>query len=200
MTDVGNAMLFVELYGENLRWVREWKKWLKWNGIYWKPVSSEYIIAQYAQPMVKDTMPAMGSRILDSDKRAKWFSHVAQSNAAHRVKAMLSMAEPNVMVEVADLNTNPNLIALQNAIVDLQTCSKVEPNRDQLITIASPIAYDPLATCPVFCQFIADILVNDDGTPMPCNGGLHAKVIRVLPNTVNSRASIFYSAWRRQEW
>jgi putative DNA primase/helicase len=167
MTDLGNALLFERLFGVDLRWVKQWRKWIRWTGHYWEPVEPEVIIAQYVHPMVRTTMIDLAKQIDDDDYRKKWLGWAISSNSAHRVKAMLEMAQARMMVKVEGLNSDPYLFATRNAIIDLRTCEPIPARREQWITILSPVEYNPEAACPIFQQFLAEVLVNEDDTPCP---------------------------------
>ena len=167
MTDRGNAEMFVKLHGEDLRKVREWRMWIKWNGVYWQPCSINHIIARFVHPMVKKHMVDLAKKIGDDDRRKKWFSHICKSNNSHAMEAIEKEAGRILEVEVKDLNRNPNLFATASAVIDLRTCKPVAIDREDYITIASRVKYEPEAKCPVFNQFMADILINADGSPSP---------------------------------
>ncbi|MGE5612422.1 MAG: hypothetical protein ACM359_24455, partial [Bacillota bacterium] len=167
MTDLGNALLFERLFGHDLRWVRQWRKWIRWTGHYWEPVEPEVVIAKYVHPMVRTTLIDLAKRIEDDDARKKWLGWAISSNSAHRVKAMLEMAQARLMVKVESLNTDPYLFATRNAILDLRTCQPIPAAREQWITTISPVEYDPEATCPTFQRFLAEVLVHENETPCP---------------------------------
>lgn len=38
-TDAGNALAFLDLFGENLRFIEKWGCWIVWDGARWREVS-----------------------------------------------------------------------------------------------------------------------------------------------------------------
>lgn len=166
-TDIGNADKFVSLYGDQLRYVRQWKKWICWNGFYWQTLFNEQVISTLVYPFVRNTLPALAAQITDDDKRKKWYQWVASSQSANRTNAIAEMAGNMLSVNVEEIKTDPWLFACENAIIDLRTQQRVEPQKGQWITYLAPIQYNPSSTCPAWDHFIADIFVNADFTPCP---------------------------------
>ena len=166
-TDIGNADKFVSRYGDQLRYVRQWKKWICWNGFYWQTLFNEQVISTLVYPFVRNTLPALAAQITDDDKRKKWYCWVASSQSANRTNAIAEMAGNMLSVNVEEIKTDPWLFACENAIIDLRTQLPIEPKKEQWITYLAPIQYNPAATCHAWDHFIADIFVNADLTPCP---------------------------------
>jgi putative DNA primase/helicase len=51
-TDATNAQRLMEKYGTDIRYVPEWKKWVVWNGSYWK-VDKGALIHQKGLEMIR---------------------------------------------------------------------------------------------------------------------------------------------------
>ncbi len=55
----------------------------------------------------------------------------------------------------------PNLLGMQNAIIDLDMGKPVMPRPEQFIRTVAPIYYDPDATCPLWEKTVDEILDGD---------------------------------------
>ena len=74
-------------------------------------------------------------------------------------KAMIEMSksESGMSVNLAELDKNPNLLGVQNGIINLTTGKPIMIKPDTLVTKRSNFIYDPDAECPRFNRFIVEI-------------------------------------------
>ena len=166
MTDSGNAMVFVKEFSESLRWCEELGLWLEWAGYYWRTVKNAHIVATYVEKLNYEILPLIANE--ESEKVSKlWDAWVSKSRMNERINALLAQVKARLSIDVGELNINPHLFACANKVLDLRTGQPVEARREDYITIASPVTYEPAATCPTFEKFIHETLVNADGTPVP---------------------------------
>lgn len=166
-TDVGNAQRFAMRHGHVTRWVEVGRKkkssgyWMIWDGARWFQVAVG--IDHYA----KETVMAMYkecAEIADSDTRAKLRRHAAASESSHRIEAMLRLArsEPDMAVDVNQLDQHPWLLNFENGTLDLRTGQLLEPDPKLLMTKTVPFPYDPDADCPRWLQFVDEIMAGND--------------------------------------
>ena len=163
LTDVGNADRFAAQYADAVRYVPEWKKWLRWNEYYWAPAESGEIVEMAKQ--VARAIYHEGCDIPDPTVRHAITKHSNRSQQLPRIQAMLTLAQsiPVLMVSAADLNKNANRLCVKNGVVNLKT-GKLEPARqDDLITQCAPVEFDRTAKCPTFLAFIKTIMGNNTG-------------------------------------
>jgi putative DNA primase/helicase len=106
-------------------------------------------------PVVKE---GRGRMTLASDKLAAW-GRTSESQA--RIKAIADLARSVVGVRLDDLDANPWAFNVANGTLKIVRKKGVgasvtlEPhNRDDLITMLAPVAYDPQAACPLYDAFL----------------------------------------------
>src|SRR5207237_2213026 len=82
-----------------------------------------------------------------------------KSESEPRIEATVKLArsEPGVSIRASDLDLDPLLFNTRKGTLDLRTGKLREPRRDDLLSKASPIAYDPDATCPAWRKFIREV-------------------------------------------
>jgi hypothetical protein len=87
-TDAGNALAFLALFGENLRF--EWGRWSAWDGSRWLEVSNLDLL-----PLARQTTEEMlrwaAGRPSGKDREA-WIKHASATQMAARLRAMINLA------------------------------------------------------------------------------------------------------------
>lgn len=157
-TDTGNAERLVSLYGGDIRYCIETKKWLAWDGRKW---ASDRIgeIRMRAKTTIRQ-LYAQAAEIESADIRAALEKHARKSESALGIKAMLTCAEveEGVAVSARDLDLNPHLLNVNNGTLDLRTGELCDHRRDDLITKMVRFDYRPTARCPKFLKFLNRIM------------------------------------------
>ncbi len=160
-SNVGNGQLFSDTYRNELMYVSEWKRWLRWDGKRWEAVTAE-VIRRHAHRLVMEVMPTIAKGITSDDDRAKYFKHIALSHQTFQLDAMLKEATAYINVKASILDANAMLFNLQNGTLDCQT-GEVRPHRrDDFITKVSPCSFDPTATALTWGKFLKRILTDDE--------------------------------------
>lgn len=159
-TDVGNAQRLAREYGSSLRFVEPWGKWLTWNGRRWSLKQSE---AQALAKLNAVTMLADAAKTQHDRERRELVTHAEASQSASRIRAALYLAqsEPDIIVEVEQLDANPWLLNVENGTIDLRTGALLPHRRENLLTKICPTPFIADAPCPVWEGFIQDVFGGD---------------------------------------
>jgi putative DNA primase/helicase len=86
--------------------------------------------------------------------------HCLKSESTPRLNAMVHSAqsEPGIPILPDEMDRDHMLLNCPNGTLDLRTFQLREPRREDLITKLCRTEYDPEATCPVWENFLAEIL------------------------------------------
>lgn len=160
LTDLGNCKRLVREYGDDLRYVWPWKKWLAWDGSRWTDDPS------YAYELAKQTVLniyAEVAQVSNADDRKMLVKHARESEAAARIDALLKLArsESGIPLDPDALDQPAFLLNCANGTVDLTTGRVREHSRADLLTKLCPTPFDPRAECPVWLQFLNTIFANN---------------------------------------
>jgi len=153
-TDLGNAERLVNRHGRDIRYNEERKKWLIWNSKIW-----EWDFGSKIMSLAKETARNILREAADEeddDRRKGLIKHAIHSESDAKLNAMISLArsEPGIPVQTKELDSNPWLFNCCNGTIDLRTGVLLPHNREDLITIMSPINYDPNAPCKLWLNFL----------------------------------------------
>jgi putative DNA primase/helicase len=161
-TDLGSSRAFLDLFGENLRFVEAWKCWIVWEDGRWVE-ASDIAMLPFAW-RVTDEMLKWASAHGGAD-RNEWLKHAFKTQQDARLRAMINLAkgEPRVRIEPAALDTDPWLLGCPNGTLDLKTGKLREARREDYITKQIGVAFDPAAECPRFRRFLDWTTEGDQG-------------------------------------
>jgi putative DNA primase/helicase len=175
-TELANAYRLLRDHGDDLRFAKA-LGWLNWDGRRWAIDQSGQ-----AERCMFDVARALASRgyellalatsaskaVRRAIKRAER-DLVAEGTAALKAGRDLqstrtmknSLAAASVLCELAvavdDLDCNPWLFTCANGTIDLRSGALREHRREDLITRASPVAYDPNAAAPMWERFQSEV-------------------------------------------
>ena len=160
LTDLGNAQRFVRQYGDGLRYVHAWGRWLVWDGKRWAANDRGQV-----QSLAKQAVRSMHEEALDHENRgygrklSKW---AFSSESEARIKAMVSLArtERGIAVLPDELDSSPWLFNVQNGTIDLRTGAIRDHDPDDLLTRLTPFRYDPEAQAGRWEEFLLEIMVG----------------------------------------
>ena len=157
-SDAGNAQRLVDRHGLNLRYVVEWGKWLIWQDGRWR-IDDSFEIERLA----KETIAALWQEAakLDSDEaRTVLRRHALRSKSARSIGAMIALArsEEGVPITTGQLDSDPDLLGVENGVIDLRTLTFREGRREDYITKFCGTHYDPEAKCPNWLKFLDRIM------------------------------------------
>jgi putative DNA primase/helicase len=158
-TDVGNARRLVRGFGDGIRYVPAWGRWLLYDGTRWARDDHEFIV-QVAMDIAAEMREQ--ARQTDDKALARW---ATQSESTARVDAMVRLArtEPRIPLDPDRLDADPWMLNVRNGTVDLHTGKLGEHRAGDLVTKLAPVTFDPSAQCPTWDRFIRQVLGDELG-------------------------------------
>lgn len=157
-TDTANAWRLATKFGDLVRWVGPWDKWLCWDGQRWR-IDHSLQIEAYAKDIAADLWKdvAEEQRQGNADKENIYFARI--SNSANGIRNMVAMAksEPDIAIDAMDLDVDPWLLNVENGTIDLRTGILREHRKSDFITKIAPVEFDPAANCNQWIDFLTMI-------------------------------------------
>lgn len=148
--DLANAERFLSVYGDDIMYLAEAKKWLFWNVTHWS-TDQENFVNELACEFVKGLYSPEN---VDSEAA---FKHAKRSNNASGIEAMLKIARGKKTVTTTMLDSYPRLLNCKNGTVDLQTGAIRPHDRADRLTKIVNSDYDPDAESPAYKDFLETI-------------------------------------------
>ena len=159
-TEFGCAKRMVLDNKDSLLFEVQTESWFIWNGNVWQRVTStdvESLAVRTVENLAED-LDELGVH----DPKEK-FTFIQKTHSARNIIAMVRLVKSadEVRVNIDDLDADKNLFTVANGMVDLKTGKLIPSDPNKHMTIASEVAYDATAECPVFLETITDIFSGD---------------------------------------
>lgn len=181
-TDAGNAAAFAALHASDLRYDHRQHQWLTWlDGLRWERDRTggvQRLVKEFVRNQYRDA-----ASVEDPNKRKAQVNFALKCEARDRLRATEELARNEAPLSDAGdtWDGDPWLLGVDNGVVDLRTGQHRAGRPEDRLTMASPLAFDPTATCPRFERFMQEVF---DGDP-----GLVAFVKRALGYSVCGRTT-----------
>lgn len=158
LTDTGNASRFAKAHSQNCCYVAEGRRWLLWNGANWEPDTTDRVV-ELAKQVAADICHE-GDTVSDGGLRNEIAKHSKNSASAPRLRAMLDLAKSDkrLVVSTSRLDSQRDLLGLQNGTLHLQSGELCSPERANYITRSVQLEFDSQARCPTFLAFLHRIM------------------------------------------
>lgn len=163
-TDLGNTILFAQQYKDEIRYDHLRKRWLIWNGHYWKPDHGPMLVQRVMAFVQAKYMEATAEEIsiLNPKERRKTI-HWGNANSERGIGAITRMS-PSISFISDDgheWDAIPYLLGVTNGVVDLRTGELRDGQPKDRITKRTKVLYDPLAKADRWEAFLTEIHPDD---------------------------------------
>ena len=174
-TDLGNARRFADMHGDRMGFAFAWDRWLVWDGKRWRRDdggSSVGAAGQVTAAIYQDIVRLASSASIAINSGAvtgetaldvlgKWAN---DSSKRARIEAMIALAkaEPEIRKDASAFDRDPWLFNVLNGTIDLREGDLRPHRQSDMITMLSPVEYDPTATAPEWERFIAEVIPDPD--------------------------------------
>lgn len=162
-TEAANAKRFVNRFGQNVRWVDPWQKWLFWDGRRWQ-IDERRQLDTFAKQLTESLwqQAATEARQSEDDVIKFLWRFATASNQTRGVSNLLALAKSDVPIRPQELDQHSWLLNCQNGIVDLREGTLTPHDRERFLTQLAGTTFQPDATCPRWEQFLQTILAGDE--------------------------------------
>jgi putative DNA primase/helicase len=160
LSEGGDAERMVQLYGDRFRWVAEEKTWLAWDGRRW---ARDQMFA--VQRLARETIRALQAKGLDlpaGDARKRLLAHAFRADPSAGIDGMVKMARylPGITICVKALDTDRDVLNVQNGTLDLRTFTLGPHQPDAMLTRLVDVPYDPTTTAPTWLKFLDGVFLG----------------------------------------
>jgi putative DNA primase/helicase len=152
-------MRLVKEHGRDIRYNAAWKKWIVWNGMYWKMDEGGVLIHEKGLEMVRNIYDEL-LKTADYRERIDIEKAAMMSESVRRRKAFVEAATwiKELNIRSDELDPNPWLLNVKNGTVDVLTGEFREHRQEDIITKIANVVYDPKADCSMWKQFVREIM------------------------------------------
>jgi putative DNA primase/helicase len=154
-SELGYARRLIHAYGDRLRYVAAWRRWLVWDGKRWA-IDGTGQAARWMKSVAR-RLTSDALALTDDKERAAALNLARRGESAAGVSGALTLAstEAGIVVTPDDLDADPFLLNCTNGTLDLRTGELRPHDPADLITKMTNAAYDPGAAGAEFRAFLA---------------------------------------------
>ncbi|MFI5664625.1 phage/plasmid primase, P4 family [Streptomyces sp. NPDC051684] len=175
--DLGNAERIIDRYGSEVRWLADIERWAyysagRWSlkaantGVWTRAVDTINRLEDEAEQYDDDPQPdPSGDPKKDKpSQRAQFLVWARKQRMRPKIAAAREVlqAYPAVHSTMDAFDRPELLLNVANGIVDLTTGELRAHDRDLYLMQQAAIAYDPTATCPMFDEFLASVMPDEE--------------------------------------
>lgn len=163
-TELGYAHRFVEVFGDQLRFVATWSvghQWLVWDGQRWAADTTGQ--AKRWMKTIARTVTNEALAIADDQARKQALREAKRGESNSAVMGALALAaiDARVVVDHQDLDADPWLLNCTNGTLDLRTGHLRPHQPEDLLTKLARAQYAPAAVGQVFDEFLTRVQPDD---------------------------------------
>jgi putative DNA primase/helicase len=171
LTDTGYGRLMHEMYADKFRYNTAERRWYEWDGSAW--VQDEHLAIQRAAEATADLvltqateelriMDGRGDELEKSARRQFRDAKAGLNNSRLQAAITRYQCQPGIPVTPDAFDQNQDLLNLGNGTLNLLTSELRPHSPDNMLTLTFGAELDPGASCPLFKQFMADILPSPE--------------------------------------
>jgi len=158
-TDSTNAARLLKEHGKDIRYMAAWKKWVVWNDRFWETDESGALVHEKGLEMVRNIYDEL-LKTDDHRERIEIEKYGMLSESVRRRESFVKAAQwiKALNVRSEEFDYNPWLLNVQNGTIDIYSGEFREHKQEDMITKIANVDYDPNADCPLWKQFIREIM------------------------------------------
>jgi len=158
-TDSTNAMRLIKLHGRDIRYNAAWKKWVVWNGKFWEMDEGNVLVHEKGLEMVRNIYDDL-LKTADYRERIEIEKAAIMSESVRRRKAFVEASTwvSALRIKTDELDPNPWLLNVKNGTINILNREFRDHRQEDMITKIANVNYDPNADCPMWKNFIREIL------------------------------------------
>lgn len=160
LTDSGNAEYFAARHRRDVRYDHRRARWLLWRQHRWQ-LDADAEIRRLAKAAMRQRFRDAAT-LEGSDARSRAAKSAIASESRSRLDALLYLAQAESPVADAGdgWDSDPMLLGVPNGVVDLRSGELRAGRRDDRITLAAGVAYDPEAHSDLWEHALQTILLD----------------------------------------
>jgi len=152
LSDDGNALRLVDLFGQATRYCAERGSWMTWDGYRWAWDASE---------LVREHARGVARQLAGDDRETKRHRDYSLSNRGITSMVRLAQTDRRIIVGIDRLDAQPYELNTPGGIVDLRTGLIRPPDPAALHTRSTSIAPDFTSTPVRWLNFLATTFAGD---------------------------------------
>lgn len=161
LNEIGDGRRLADACRNDSRYCPGFKVWLCFNGIRWSKEDGEM---ERRAKSVALSLKDLADAVEEKELKKEILRHYKSSTRGAIVREMMRLAEsePGMSINADQLDRNLMLFNTKSGTIDLETGNLRPHDREDFITKISPVVYDENAECPLWINFLNEIMGGDE--------------------------------------
>lgn len=162
--DMGNALRFMDAYGDNFKYSYVDKSFYYYNGSYWEP-DQMGVVEKCADNVVanmKNEKLIISPGMDEDDARKNWEKFLKRSRSNRSKKNMLDELKHHIPVLHSDFDKESMLLNTKSGYVDLNSGVLKDHDREKMFSQQTAVEYTDNIDCPEWDRFLHQIFDNNE--------------------------------------
>ncbi len=155
LTDTGNAHMFKEKYGADVRYNYDTQNWMIWNGKFWQ---TDY--TQQIKTFVEILVENMRIEAVDSNDKDK-INHAKKTANRAGKENLLSECQHLLPIVNSTLDNYKDHININNGVLDLRNMRLMPHSREFFMSKKADVNYIPNSIPTKFIKFLNEIFMGN---------------------------------------
>jgi putative DNA primase/helicase len=168
--ELGLGDRLVAYFGDRLRWVEDWGAWMVYSGGTWcrrKATEAERLAQEMIRLLTVTELPQYSGEpdgANDDSPREQFQAWLRRQGTAAKITntTKIGRGRPAIQTRPSRFDDRPMLLAVANGVIDLETGNLREHDPEAMITMKSPVPYDPAAACPLWSEFLSQVQPDEE--------------------------------------
>jgi putative DNA primase/helicase len=158
-THAGNADWFVRMHGHKVKYVRDWERFMVWNGRVWEQFKLDELTPLVIQVTID--MQNLADRAGDDGRKLKAHAKLTQNTPNVLNTLRQTKNDHRIQAYPDDFDNQQYLLNFSNGTLDLLTGELRDFRREDMMTKCSKIPFYPDMPYPRFEKFIKETFGGD---------------------------------------
>lgn len=161
LSDLGNAKRLVKKFGDQIKFLNEWKCWIHWDGKRW--VRDDRGAVQRMARKVVAKLLEDAKQLPNVYLQEEQTKFAIKSQSARSLEAMvkLAKAEEGMTLLQESLDSDPWRLNVEDGVVDLESGERVPHGPECFMSKMAKVQFDPDGECPQWKAFLLQIFDNN---------------------------------------
>lgn len=162
--DMGNALRFMDDYGENFKYSYVDKCFYYYNGSYWEPDKTG-VVEKCADNVIvnmKKEKLVIAPGMDEDDAKKDWAKFLKRSRSNRSKKNMLEELKHHIPILHSDFDKESMLLNTKSGYVDLNSGVLKDHDREKMFSQQTAVEYTDNIDCPEWDKFLHQIFNNDE--------------------------------------
>ena len=161
LSDLGNAKRLVKQYGDQIKFLSEWKCWIHWDGKRWVRDDCGAVQRMAREVIAKLLREAKQLPNVYLQEEQTKFAIKSQSARSLEAMVKLAQAEEGMTLKQDALDADPWRLNVEDGVVDLESGELIAHGPECFMSKMAKVQFDPDSECPQWRAFLLQIFDNN---------------------------------------